>query len=331
MTAWTPELENNIGLWDPSVSGNITQSSNLVSQLADTSGNNKHLAQATGSLQPSTNTRTLNSLNVIDSDGTNYLAVSIVYPTTGNYMFTGVFGIDTVTNAAQAIFAAAGTNGFALDAGSASEFDARLTGVNCFTTATPSPAVAYSSATIFVVVFDFGASTVKLYTNGTLVLTATYSTKITTTSTFGVLTDRAGAQGLDGFLAYCCTCKSFSTETRQRFEGFYADRFGLTASLPSDHPYKSSAPQVVPFAADAAAVSAITADLTTGIALAADAAAVSAITADLTTASPLYTNARAKATIRAVLLGSTPSQTLLYGVSLSNQALANQALTSISL
>ena len=35
-----------------------------------------------------------------------------------------------------------------------------------------------------------------------------------------------------------------STDTRQRIEGYLAHKWGLTAGLPSDHPYKSAAPTV---------------------------------------------------------------------------------------
>lgn len=59
-------------LWlDATDSATITASGNAVSQWSDKSVNASNFTQATGSNQPSTNTRTINGKNVIDFDGTN--------------------------------------------------------------------------------------------------------------------------------------------------------------------------------------------------------------------------------------------------------------------
>lgn len=58
-------------LWfDASVASSITETSGAVSQWNDLSGNDHHLKQATTSLQPTTNSRTINGLNsvVFNSD-----------------------------------------------------------------------------------------------------------------------------------------------------------------------------------------------------------------------------------------------------------------------
>jgi hypothetical protein len=56
------------GCWmwfDASNAGSITASSGAVSQWSDLSGNARHVTQGTGSLQPVTGSRTINSLNAI--------------------------------------------------------------------------------------------------------------------------------------------------------------------------------------------------------------------------------------------------------------------------
>jgi len=59
-------------LWlDATDSATITASGGAVSQWNDKSGNAYHFTQATGANQPTTNSRTINSKNVIDFDGTN--------------------------------------------------------------------------------------------------------------------------------------------------------------------------------------------------------------------------------------------------------------------
>lgn len=55
-----------VGWWDASDTATITASSGSVSQLDDKSGNGYHLTQATGVKQPTTGTRTINSLNALD-------------------------------------------------------------------------------------------------------------------------------------------------------------------------------------------------------------------------------------------------------------------------
>lgn len=79
-TAWfpvtaapfNPSSITGLAAWyDASNAASITASSGAVSQWNDLSGNARHLTQASGANQPTTGTRTQNSLNVIDFDGSN--------------------------------------------------------------------------------------------------------------------------------------------------------------------------------------------------------------------------------------------------------------------
>jgi hypothetical protein len=61
-------------LWlDASDETSITESGGSVSQWDDKSGNGYNLTQGTGTAQPATGTRTVNGLNVLDFDGSDYL------------------------------------------------------------------------------------------------------------------------------------------------------------------------------------------------------------------------------------------------------------------
>jgi hypothetical protein len=72
INAFVPTSVPNLALWlDASDTSTITHVANAVSQWNDKSGNANHAVQATGTKQPTTNTRTLNGLNVIDFDGSN--------------------------------------------------------------------------------------------------------------------------------------------------------------------------------------------------------------------------------------------------------------------
>ena len=70
--SWSPTDIPGLKLWlDASDTSTITHSGGSVSQWNDKSGNGYHATQGTGANQPTTNTRTINSRNVIDFDGTN--------------------------------------------------------------------------------------------------------------------------------------------------------------------------------------------------------------------------------------------------------------------
>lgn len=77
--AWTPaSLPSLVAWYDASDTATITESGGSVSQWNDKSGNANHLVQGTGSAQPTTGTRTMNSRNVLDFDGTSdFMTVTI--------------------------------------------------------------------------------------------------------------------------------------------------------------------------------------------------------------------------------------------------------------
>ncbi len=68
----SPDSIAGLSLWlDASDSGTVIHSGGSVSQWNDKSGNANNATQGTSGNRPTTNTRTINSLNVIDFDGTN--------------------------------------------------------------------------------------------------------------------------------------------------------------------------------------------------------------------------------------------------------------------
>ncbi len=70
--AFAPTDISGLQLWlDAADTATITQSGGSVSQWNDKSGNANHATQGTGAYQPVTNSKTINSRNVIDFDGTD--------------------------------------------------------------------------------------------------------------------------------------------------------------------------------------------------------------------------------------------------------------------
>ena len=92
-SAFVPTSIANLALWlDANDSATITQVAGAVSQWNDKSGNGYNATQGTGSRQPITNTRTINSKNTLDFDGTN----------DGMSLPSGLY--TTLPNAANSIF-----------------------------------------------------------------------------------------------------------------------------------------------------------------------------------------------------------------------------------
>jgi len=94
---YTPADIPDIQLWlDSADASTITQSAGAVSQWDDKSGEGHNATQPTGSLQPTTGTRTINGLNVIDFS--NDSLVIGVNATQGNTIIALV-SFDNLSNA----------------------------------------------------------------------------------------------------------------------------------------------------------------------------------------------------------------------------------------
>ena len=73
--SFSPLSLSPVAWYDASDTSTITESGGTVSQLDDKSGNGNNLTQATEANKPTTGTRTLNGLNVLDCDGLDGLQV----------------------------------------------------------------------------------------------------------------------------------------------------------------------------------------------------------------------------------------------------------------
>ena len=118
-------------LWlDAADTATITESSGAVSQWDDKSGNGFNVVQATGLNQPTTGTRTLKGLNVIDFDGTNDFMASafdITQLTSAKALTVVIVASFDVTNSAR-ILATAGRGTNTWDLGSGFQFGQNASG-----------------------------------------------------------------------------------------------------------------------------------------------------------------------------------------------------------
>lgn len=94
--AFSPADVGNLWAWfDASNAASITESSGAVSQWNDLSGNGRHVTQSTGGNKPTTNSRSINGLNVLDFDGGDFIArTAAIGFTTGAYTVCMFIGSD---------------------------------------------------------------------------------------------------------------------------------------------------------------------------------------------------------------------------------------------
>lgn len=260
---WTP-AQISTALWlDAADASTITLNGTTVSQWADKSGNNRHATQATASLQPTYTTTAINNrpaltfapeggsaqdrLNVSLTATTNNLTVFTVArkpSSSGNnkHRYSRVVTIHNTND--SVVLDYAGTSSWVpimmpqQDSFGGVAAPSVLSFRNNNTIAVQ--AAAFNTAHI--IGSTLSGSAVTLSLNGNAV---TGSTSATTLNSNQLLIGASPA-GIDGEMfgdiAEVIIASAQSTPEQQRIEGYLAHKWGLTANLPSDHPYKSVAP-----------------------------------------------------------------------------------------
>lgn len=159
---FTPTKIVTLGWWDPSDTSptNIIESGGFVSQLTDIGSSKlQHLVQGSGGSQLITNSVTINSLNALLGDGSQFLE-RLSFPTSssGNLLCMGVFFIDDpVNNEFSGPYSYDNINDFQMNANDAAEYQHLIRSTNLGVNGsefTPTTNFA-GSAHIFASVFDF--------------------------------------------------------------------------------------------------------------------------------------------------------------------------------
>ena len=249
---WTP-ANITTALWlDAADSSTISQSGGAVSQWNDKSGSNRHATQETTALKPIISETGLNSKRSVNFDGNGD---SLVLPTgflNGTTAFSVAFVLLGPTQQNDAIFGPT-TAGLGLELVYTNVISlptlARINNVHKITSGLWS---TNSQPTISVLQAD--ASATAGWLNGATVSAAS-ATGIAALNFNGVYSvgTYAGNANLSNSSGASCSAQmnlgEFIISTavwlisdRQRIEGYLAHKWGLTANLPSDHPYKTTAP-----------------------------------------------------------------------------------------
>ena len=241
-TQWDP-ASITTALWlDAADASTVTTVSGAVSQWNDKSGNARHATQATSNRRPAYTSSGLNGKNVLTfADdflantavdwGDSASSVFLVLGATGAGTFRNIITTGTgVTNqwgygltnlSAYAIFQI-------LVAAQAFSVTPSITDILCFTSAGRSGTSVSATLT----------------TNGTLNGTQTRSNANLTSAAGVVIGSNSGVnEPFTGFIGEVVLVPEIvSANNRQRMEGYLAHKWGLTANLPNDHPYRWTPP-----------------------------------------------------------------------------------------
>ena len=245
---WTPAELDGVQLWlDASDASTITLNGSTVSQWDDKSGNNRHATQATASNQPTYTTAGLNGKNVLtfSNAGSTYLSIPsdvddyfpyqsafIVYSDTSTALYVTPLGGRFHSSATRAayhghqyntqIFSGSFTAPETLNGDNFKNGTDIGDGLS-----TPRPG---STPAIFSYIADAEEDPFDVDRRLGIIGADFASTAI---------------RGITGLIAEIVILENAaSVADRKKTEGYLAHRWGLSADLPSDHPYKSSAPTV---------------------------------------------------------------------------------------
>ena len=250
---WDPGTDITAAVWlDASDTSSYTLSSSTLNTVTDKAGSFTVSVDGT----PTRVTNGLNSLNVWDFDGSESLITgSGPYASSGNHWAIGVFQWHTVTGDRDSFFSADGTRTYAVSSGNSPSWPGEIDydGNNSISTNIAkndfTVSISSSTWTIVSVVFNKTGNQIFGRLNGT---TRTdidpYSNSMDTTATdIRMMRNRAGLK-LDGRMAEYFHVAGVpgtggtNIDDVEKAEGYLAHKWGLTGSLPANHPYKNSPP-----------------------------------------------------------------------------------------
>lgn len=274
---WTPKLlGSDLKLWlDADDESTFTLSGSAVSEWRDKSGNGPNVAQSDSTRRPTRSTNSINGRAVVDCDGSNDGCLTAnnyeMFPTnsTANTFFT-VIQFDNVSTQ-RCFLSWAPSNSGTCGGTVAVELQVGLGGSRsgalsihrgCDYGASTANSTVTTGTTYILSHHILGTgnspNNLAFYVNGsskTVTNHATgwlnagsYKTGAQVKLAVGSRFDNAGGSGnwdnpTDGRIGEMLLVRAeVSTSDRQKLEGYLAHKWGVTADLPSGHPYKNYAP-----------------------------------------------------------------------------------------
>lgn len=233
---WTP-ANISTALWlDAADASTITTVSGGVSEWRDKSGYGRHATQVTAGNRPTlaSNAITFNAA----------LSTRLLCPLSATKDIENVF---VVANASSSNILPQTLIGASSNGGRQYRLLQTFAQLNAQAQAALSSSSPVNAPKDGLAIFNLNYQTRALtsthYLNGQLASSTTQGNQLSGTTTSSIGATASGAEGLTGTISEIIILEvSASTTLRQQIEGYLAHKWGLTANLPSDHPYKSTPP-----------------------------------------------------------------------------------------
>jgi len=240
---WSPSAIDTVAWYDAADPSTITATGGSVSQWDDKSGNGADLVQGTASLQPTTNSRTIGGLNVIEfvSDRL-FCGTNILTPADGIMTICCVAKVDSSSDLAGL---------YCLENATGSSFVGTIgyasgTDFNAVTLYSPDyvlgpTGVAHNGPSIYGTMFDGVFSN---FVDGSLKAEESSTSWVPAALTTLDVGYQAGFSSgyLDCIIGELVIAVGGSDVIRQKMEGYLAWKWGLVSNLPVNHIYKNRQP-----------------------------------------------------------------------------------------
>jgi len=241
-------------LWADTAGATAATNNGRVARWDDKSGAARHATQTASDARPIRRDARQNGLTALAYDGTDdYMALSALslFRDIGH---AAISVVSKVADKSQFIFGAetgtAGSTRIGLSTSTAPNdrrtiLARRVDGTTA--SSVSSTNVTAGAFTIQIGVFGYADGVIAHHENGVAVGTASISSgKTTDTDSAAISVGKLGTSFFaNGDVSeLVVTLTAMSTATRRKLEGYLSHKWGLTGSLPADHPYKSRAPTV---------------------------------------------------------------------------------------
>lgn len=186
-----------LGWWDANDTATIFESGGVVSGWADKSGGTA-FNQSNTQRRPTTGLRTINGINALDFDGSQFLERAETVPVSGDIAFHMLVEIDSTASAFEAVLAVDATNDFQFDSNSGTQFDGRLnmSGIGTGGSLTGGP---FSGTHIVSLIFDrSGTGQAEVFISDVSRLSTAYSTPIDSAAQLILMANRSRNAWVNG-------------------------------------------------------------------------------------------------------------------------------------